>query len=145
MSEVDENKALVRRFTEEVFGKRNPAAIDEFLADDFVLHAAPPGVTPDREGYKQWINTVFAAFPDLQSTTEDKIAEGDKVVLRVTNHYTHKGEYMGIAPTGKRVTVTAIIIQRIEGGKIVEMWHEMDALGLMQQLGVFPPPGGAEE
>jgi steroid delta-isomerase-like uncharacterized protein len=137
---TEENKALVRRFDEEVWGKGNLAVADELLATNFVLHAPPPEVAPDLEGYKQWVSTARTAFPDLQTTIEDMIAEGDKVVTRWTVRGTHKGEIMGIAPTGKQVTMTGISIDRIEGGKIVEEWNEMDMLGMMQQLGAVPPP-----
>jgi len=81
------------------------------------------------------------AFPDFQVTVEDVVAEGDKVARRVTLSGTHKGEYMGIPPTGKQMTMGVITIERIEGGKIAEQWGEADMLGLMQQLGVMPPPG----
>jgi steroid delta-isomerase-like uncharacterized protein len=79
-----------------------------------------------------------AAFPDTRMTIEDEIAEGDKVVIRWTIRGTHKGEYMGIAPTGKEVTVTGISVYRIERGKIVEDWSNNDMLGMLQQLGAIP-------
>jgi predicted ester cyclase len=83
----------------------------------------------------------LTAFPDLHFTVEDMIAEGDKVVARITMSGTQQGAFMGIPPTGKHVAFTAIDINRIAGGKSVEHWWEMDALGLMQQLGVVPAPG----
>lgn len=134
---VEENKALVRRCIEEVFNKGNVTAIDEFFAHNFVpaLHS---GVTRDREGYKQFVAAFFGAFPDLHVTVDDMIAEGDKVVFRATNSGTHKGEFIGIAPTGKQVTWTEISICRIKGGKVVEIWSEVDKLGHMKQLGVVP-------
>ena len=136
---TEENKALIRRFFEEAWGKGNLAVADELLAADFVLHAPPPGVAPDLEGYKQWVSMTCAGLADRQSTVEDQIAEGDKVVTRWTYRGTHKGELMGIAPTGKQVMVTGICIERIVGGKIVKEWSEKDNLGMMQQLGVVPP------
>jgi len=84
---------------------------------------------------------LHMAFPDVRLTIEDMVAEGDKVAVRWAWSGTHRGEYMGIAPTGKEVTYTGITIHRITGGKIVESWDEVDNLGLMQQLGVAPPPG----
>jgi len=78
------------------------------------------------------------AFPDLHYTIEDMIAEGDKVVVRLTFSGTHRGEFMGVAPTNKRVTTTAIFIQRIVSGKLVEEWSNADLLGFFQQLGVIP-------
>lgn len=136
---AEENKAMAHRFLEEAWGKGN--VVNEFLATNFVFHAPTSGVTPDREGYKQWVSMTRAGLPDAQSTTEDQIAEGNNVVTRWTYRGTHKGELWGIAPTGKQVTVTGINIDRIEGGKIVEEWVEMDMLGIMQQLGAVPPPG----
>ena len=140
---VEENKAIERRFFEEVVNKGNLAVIDELVAANFVDHSAPPGVAPDREGYKQFFTMAHSAFPDFHSTLEDMIAEGDMVVQRFTARGTHKGEWMGIAPTGKQFTMPGIGIHRITGGKIVEDWVSMDMLGMMQQLGVVPPPGQA--
>jgi predicted ester cyclase len=137
---IEENKAIARRWMEEVWSKGNLAAIDELLAADFVFNYAPPGVAPDREGYKRTVTILCAPLPGPY-TIEDMVAEGDKVVIRWAGRLTHKGEFMGIAPTGKEVTITGISIIRIVGGKIVEEWGEMDNLGVMQQLGVFPPLG----
>jgi len=138
---VEENKALVRRCIEEVHNKRNVVAMDEFFAPNVIPHALPPTTTRGREGYKQMLSALFAAFPDFSITVEDMIAEGDKVVCRVTTRGTHRGEFMGMAPTGKRMTWTSIFIWRIEGGKVVEIWSEVDQIGLMRQMGVVPSPG----
>jgi len=133
---IEENKAIVRRWNDEVYDKGNLAAIDELFATNFVWHFAPPGVTPDREGYKQEnVTNLRASFADIQCTVEDMVAEGEKVAVRWTWRGTHKGEYMGIAPTGKQATISGIEILRIVGGKIVEEWSESDWLGFMQQLG----------
>ncbi len=137
---LEENKVLVRCGIEEVFNKRSVAAIDEFFAPNVVPHTLPPGVPRDREGYKQMVTALLDAFPDFRVAIEDMIAEGDKVVARALSRGTHKGEFMGIAPTGKQTTWTEIFIWRIEGGKAVEIWAEVDQFGLMQQLGVVPPP-----
>ena len=142
---VEENKALVSRFTEEVYGKGNIALIDKFLSPDYVFPAPPPGVTPDQEGIKQFVSMHHTAFPDFRLMVKDIIAEGDKVVNRWTWSGTHKGEFMGIPPTGKYVTLTGISIHRIEDGKIAEQWHEVDMMGLMQQFGVVPSPGKGGE
>ena len=138
---IEKNKAIARRYVEDVWGKGSLGAIDELYATDFVWHWAPPGMAPDRAGYRQFVTMSFAAFADVQSTLEDMVAEGDKVVGRWTWRCTHKGEYMGIAPTGKQVTLSGITIMRIVGGKVLEEWGEMDNLGMMQQLGAVPPPG----
>ena len=137
----EENKALARRYVEEAINKGNLAVIDELTAADYVEHSPFPGQAPGIEGEKQLISMLRAAFPDLHSTIEDLIAEGDKVVLRATARGTHKGEFMGIPPTGKQVTVTEIHIIRFVGGKGVEHWGEVDMMGMMQQLGVAPTPG----
>ncbi len=136
---LEENKAIELRFFEEVVNKGNLAVIDELVAANFVDRCALPGVAPDREGYKQFFAAAHSAFPDFHSTLEDMIAEGDKVVQRFTVRGTHKGEWMGIAPTGKQIEVGGIAIHRLAGGKIVEDWASMDMLGMMQQLGVVPP------
>ncbi len=140
---LEENKAIELRFFEEVVNKGNLAVIDEIVAANFVQHDAPPGITADREGMKQFFAMAHSAFPDFHSTLEDMFAEGDKVVQRFTARGTHKGEWMGIAPTGKQITGPGIAIHRITGGKIVEGWTSMDMLGALQQLGVVPPPGQA--
>ncbi len=140
---LEENKAIELRFFEEVVNKGDLAAIDELFADNFVQRDATPGTADDREGTKQFFAVAHSAFPDFHSTLEDMFAEGDKVVQRFTARGTHKGEWMGIAPTGKQMTVSGIAIHRITGGKIVEGWTSMDMLGALQQLGVVPPPGQA--
>jgi predicted ester cyclase len=132
---LEENKAIARRWNDEIWSKGSLAAIDELFATDFVSHY-PGEPTPNRESYKQWVTMNFAAFADVHCTIDDIVAERDKVVIRWTWRLTHtKGEYMGIAPTGKRVTMTGISILRIAGGKIVEEWGNTDDLGMMQQLG----------
>jgi steroid delta-isomerase-like uncharacterized protein len=140
---TEDNKALMRRWYEEVFNQKNIAAIDEFVAPNVVDHLVPPGMPGGIEGTRQGVNMYLTAFPDLHLTIEDMIAEGDKVVDRQTARGTHQGAFMGIPPTGKQVTVTAMNISRIADGKIVEHWVELDTLGMLQQLGVVPMPGQA--
>lgn len=140
---TENNKALIRRFYEEVFNQKKRAAIDEFSDPNYVDHTAPPGLPAGIEGQKQLIGMYLTAFPDLHLTVEDMIAEGDKVVSRWSGSGTHQGKFMGIPPTGKQGTVTGIEIIRIAGSKFVEHWMELDALGLLQQLGVVPAPGQA--
>ncbi len=117
---VEENKAIELRFFEEVVNKGNLAVIDEIVAANFVDRSTLPGVTPDCKGYKQFFAMAHSAFPDFHSTLEDMIAEGDKVVQRFTVRGTHKGEWMGIAPTGKQIEMGGIAVHRLAGGKIVE-------------------------
>jgi len=136
-----ENKAISRRVNEECFNQGNLAVADELLAADYVDHAAPPGLPAGVEGFKQLVAIYRTAFPDLHVTIEDQIAEGDKLATRFTASGAHQGELMGIAPTGKKVTVTGIAIERIVDNKIVEHWLVSDQLGMLQQLGVIPAQG----
>ena len=142
---TEQNKALFRRVIEEVFNRGNISLLDELFAPDFVEHEElPPGIPAGSEGVKQ-LSTMFrSAFPDFKATIDDIIAEGDKVVVRGTWSGTHKGEFMGIPPTGKSVSFGVIDIVRIAGGKFVEYWGQMDSMGMMQQLGVIPGPGEGE-
>jgi len=135
---TEENKVLGRRWIEEIWGKGNLAVVDEILASNFIFHYAPPGVAPDREGYKQTLTMYRTSSPDMHYTVDDMVAEGDKVAIRWAGKGTHRGDLMEIAPTGKKVTITGISIIRIAGGKIVEEWTEQDMLGVLQQLGVAP-------
>jgi len=130
---TQENKALLQRLYEEVWNQGNLATVDELLAADYVLHD-PAHLVRGQEGFKAYVSAFRAAFPDLQATVEDQIAEEDKAAMRFTARATHKGVFQGIPPTGKQVTLSGINIQRIVGGKIVENWVNLDALGLLQQL-----------
>ncbi len=134
-----ENKAIDRRFTEEVWNRGNLAVVDELMRADYNGH--DPTIPTGSAGFKQFVLMYRRAFPDVHLTIEDQMAEGDKVVSRWTAHGTHRGELMGIAPTGKQVTVTGINIERIANGKLVEGWSNYDTLGMLQQLGVIPAPG----
>lgn len=136
---TEENKALSRQWREE-FDKKNWAALDEFVAPNVVMHFAGNPEPINREELEQMLKMFYTAFPDLHHTFDDQIAEGDKVMLRLTFRGTHQGEFQGIPPTGKEIAITAIVVDRIEGGKIVEHWSNMDNLSLMQQLGVIPAP-----
>lgn len=132
---LEENKAIASRWNEEIWSKGNMAAVDELMATNFVWLNAPPGVASDREGFKRFQTGALGAFADMKCTVEDMVAEGDKVAVRWTWSGKHTGEYMGIAPTGKQVTMTGVSIIHIAGGKIVEEWDESDNLGFMEQLG----------
>jgi steroid delta-isomerase-like uncharacterized protein len=137
---VEENKAIVRRLLDEVINKGNLDVVDELVARDYVYSAPGSPEMRGPEGFKQLISMYRSAFPDMQMTEDDMIGEGDKVVSRWTATGTHRGELMGIPPTGKRATVTGIIISRIAGGKVVEDHEVLDSMGMMQQLGVIPAP-----
>lgn len=138
---TEENKAMLRRNCEEILNKGDLAVADEIFAANYVYHGSGGQEFKGPEGFKQLTTMLRTAFPDLHFTIEDMVAEGDKVAHRLTLRGTHKGDLMGIAPTGKQVTTTAITISRFVGGKEVEAWSNMDMLGMMQQLGVAPPTG----
>jgi steroid delta-isomerase-like uncharacterized protein len=137
------NKALVRRMIEEGWNKHNLALLDELYADCVYYNPATGEIKG--EALKQFLASMLAAFPDIRFTIEDLVAEGDKVVTRWSCTGTHRGEFMGLAPTGKQLTPSALDIFRIVEGKIVEAREEWDALGFFQQLGVLPSLAKAED
>ena len=134
---TDDNKALVQRFYEEIINQKNLAALNQFVAPNAVNHTVPAGFP---QGPDQFISMHLNAFPDAQATVEDLLADGDKVVARVTYHATHQGALRSISPTGKPITVMGINIFRIENGKIVEHWGLADRVNALRQLGVVPTP-----
>lgn len=135
----EQTKAFVRRLIEEVIGRGKFALVDELVSADYVGHSSNPQ-TNTREGHKQFFAALRRAFPDLEITVEDQIAEGDKVVTRWTARGTHEGEFMGLPPTGKRAVISGIDIDRVADGKLVECWTKSDDLSLLQQLGAIPAP-----
>jgi len=140
---AEENKAKVRRLLEEGFGQGKPELVDELLDPDFVCYDpnSEAGEVRGADTIKEEIGWFRTAFPDLTYTIEDQIAEGDKVVSRYVLSGTHQGEFFGVAPTGNRVEITGINIDRFdESGKMVEEWPEYDLLGAMRQLGAIPEP-----
>lgn len=133
------NRILFARFHEEVFNKRNVAALDDYFAADYIEHLPPfPGSPGGLEGLKQFVTILLTAFPDFRSTVEDTIIEDDRAVGRVTAGGTNTGPFLGIPPTGKKITWTEIHIARVANGKIVEHWASIDQLGMLQQLGIIP-------
>lgn len=129
---TEDNKALVRRFYDEVWNQGNLAVADELAAADFVNHNPVPGTTPDLEGFKQLVTQARAGSVDLDTTVEDMVAEGDKVTVRVTQRGTD-------VASGKQFTLTWIDILRVEDGKAVERWGEADLLGFFTQVDIIPP------
>jgi steroid delta-isomerase-like uncharacterized protein len=125
---------LVRRFHTELLEARDPAVVDAFFAEGFVSHNNPPGFPPGREGVKQFFATFRDAFPDVTVAIDELVAEGDRVAVATTFTGTHQGELMGMAPTGRRVSVTGIDFVRVAGGQIVEHRGLTDVVGLMRQL-----------
>ena len=135
---LDDNKARARKFYE-IWNAHNPDALDSVIAKNYKMHSKLPGVSQDREGMKQWVATVIAAFPDIHFTVEQQIAEGDLVMTRWSATGTHKGTLMGMAATGKKTRVTGISVVKLKNGKSVASWGEWDAMGMMRQIG---PNGG---
>ena len=132
---IEENKAIARRWNDEIWSKGNMAAVDGLMADDFVWLNVPPGVASDKEGFKQFETAALGAFSNKKCVIEDMVTEGDKVAVRWTWSGKHTGNYMGMPPTGKQVAMTGVSIIRITNGKIAEEWDESDNLGFMTQLG----------
>ena len=135
----EENKAIIRRYFDEVLNKGNLAEIDTLVAPNYEPQGdAQPRELPGREGLKQFITEIHNAFPDVQFTIDEELADGNSVAIRWTVTGTHKGAFMGIAATDKRATVTGIDIYKIDNGQIIEAGGQWDRLGLMQQLGAIP-------
>ena len=135
-----ENKAIVRHLLEEGFNAGNLAVFDAMLAPTCVNHNPAAPLSRDRNGLKQFWAALCAGFPDQHTVIEDLIAEGDRVVKRATLRATHTGEFNGLLPTGKQVTLEVISIYRIADGRVTDIWWSYDNLGLLQQLGVVPQP-----
>ena len=138
---TEENKSIVRRWVEEGWNKGNLAVIDEVYAPNFVQHEPPPQTVTSSEALKQYVGAYLTAFPDLNLSIEELIAEGDKVVWRFTSSGHNNGPFMGRPATGNSGSITGIVIFRLENRRIVEAWVNIDALGLLQQVGVIPRPG----
>lgn len=140
--QTEKNKIAVQRAWDEVINQGNLEAAEELFTADYVYHSAG---NPDLHGLEQGVRRPVTiqrtAFPDIHCKVEDMIAEGDLVVHRWSAAGTHRGEFMGIPPTGKRVAMTGIVFSRMVDGKTAEDWSEMDELGMLQQLGAIPPMG----
>ncbi|MFE9572178.1 ester cyclase [Streptomyces sp. NPDC006692] len=139
---IEENKKLVRRYFQEI-DAGNVDILDELVAEDYRDHSPPPfpGLGSGREGLKQAFRLFWEATPGTHEI-EDQIAEGDKVVTRLTARGVHEKDLPGIPATGKPVETTAVVIHRIENGRLVEKWSERDLVRLLQQLDVMPTPDG---
>jgi predicted ester cyclase len=139
---AQENKEKARRMMGEAFGQSKPEVVDEILDPNFVCYDpnSEAGEVRGADTIKGEIEYFHNAVTDLAYTIEDQIAEGDKVVTRYTLSGTHRGEFFGVAPTGKRIEMSGIQIDRFdeESGKIVEEWPEYDLLGAMKQMGAVP-------
>jgi steroid delta-isomerase-like uncharacterized protein len=142
---LDENKAIVDRILSEFWLGGNVGVLDELLASDCSNHEQSNPELRGKEACKQWANDVRLAnrqgFPDFNITVEDVVAEDDKVVKRFVFSGTHTGEFAGIPPTGKQVTMRGIALYRLARGKVSEIYWNYDVFGLLQQLGAIPAPG----
>jgi predicted ester cyclase len=137
MSDTD-NKRLVRRFIEEVINTDRIDAAAEFIAADYVDHSDPRGQITGVAGARKQLFFIRATYPDLHLTVEDQIAEGDLVVTRITARGTHWGPWLGVRPTGKRIEISAINIDRVVGGCIVEHWGAANTLEALLAIGALP-------
>jgi steroid delta-isomerase-like uncharacterized protein len=133
---IEQNKALVRRFVEEVFEQGSTRAVDALVADDFVGHTW--GAAKGPEGLKQAMAHMEGALADVRFRIDDLIAERDEVVVRLTASARQVGTFMGIPPSGRTYEIGELHVFRIRDGKVVEHWHQFDQLGLMRQLGALP-------
>jgi steroid delta-isomerase-like uncharacterized protein len=131
-------KAVVRRNTEEVQGGGNFEAFEELFADDFLDHTPQPGRTPDKDGARQLYKILRTAFPDFHADIHWQLADGDRVTTYKTYHGTHRGEFLGVAPTGRQIQFETVDVMRVRNGKITEHWGVANLFSLMQQLGAWP-------
>jgi steroid delta-isomerase-like uncharacterized protein len=131
---LEEHKTIVRRFFEEAWNQQNLNVVDEIFAPTVIFN----GQSITRDALKQALAGRRAAFPDIQVTVDDQVAEGEKVSTRRTWQATHRGPYRGVAPTGKQVKWTQISIVRFSQGRIVEDWAVADEFSILQQLGALP-------
>jgi steroid delta-isomerase-like uncharacterized protein len=142
VSAEERNKALVRKFFEEAWGKGNVATVDEFMSAEYVEHPRPSTLSPGAEGLKQLIAAYRTAFPDLKTMLDDIFAEGDRVAFRWNVSGTHLGDWLGIPPTGNHVAANGITVFRISDGKVVESWTSIDLSPAEEELQWLTEGGG---
>src|SRR6266851_34162 len=135
---TEENKALIRKHIERI-AKKDLDAVFAEVSPDYVDHELQAGMPPGADGTRQFFTMLLAAFPDMEPTVEQLLAEGDLVVARMTIRGTQSGPFLGIPPTGKHAAWSIIDLYRLAGGKLVEHWGLSDQVALLQQLGVMPP------
>ena len=139
---IEQNTAVVRRVVEEIVNRGDMAAFDALVDPPYRDHT-DPAAEFGRDGFRWLILQTRASLPDMHMTIEDEIAEGDRVVIRVTTRGTHRGELLGVPPTGRPVTLRGTGIIRVVDGRMVERWNESDLLGVLEQLGALPGPEAA--
>ncbi len=136
---MSKGEGIVNRLVDELWGQRNPDVLDELIAPDFVLHdPSVPALPRGPEGARQYYQMFVAGFSDIQVTNDEVVANGDWVAALWTARGAHDGEVMGIAPTGRQVTITGQALYRVSGGQIAEEWVHADMIGLLKQLGAIP-------
>jgi steroid delta-isomerase-like uncharacterized protein len=134
------SQSVLQRIFDKAFNQGDLAAIDELVAPDGISHQLSWGMPANRLGFKQWIAMLRTAFPDLQCSIEDEIIQGDKIAAHWTMRGTHQGLFLGNSPTNKPILVQGLIYARIENNQIIENWTMIDQMGVLQQLGLVPPP-----
>jgi predicted ester cyclase len=137
----EQKKSVVRQFVEEYKNRQNPDIVDKLVAEDCKVHIPLPGLPQGREGMRINGQRICAAFPDVHVDREFFVVDGDIVVERANAVATHKGELIGIQPTGRKVTWTELHAYRVQNGQITEVWSEADFMGIMVQLDVVKLPG----
>lgn len=140
MDTTDHNKNTVTEFVAALFNKGDLGAVDHYLAEEFLNHDPPIGVTADREGMRAAAAIFRAAFPDWHSETGILVGEDDLVVEHFTASGTQQGEIFGVPPSGRAVVLPGINIWRVRDGRIVERWGRLDEVGLLRQLGLINQP-----
>jgi steroid delta-isomerase-like uncharacterized protein len=138
MATTESNKAVIRRFIREVINEDRMDRADDLVVEDFVELDPLPGQRQGREGLKEVLRTMRAAFPDMHWVVHEMVAEGDTVVTRFSWTGTHRGAFLGVPATGRRVDVKGVVMDELVGGKMSRSRILMDSLGMMQQLGVVP-------
>ena len=138
----DAEKAVVRRNTEEVQGKGNYELFDQLFSDTFLDHTPQPNCTPDKAGALGLYKKLRAAFPDFHAEIHWQRIDGDVVTTYKTYHGTHRGEFLGVAPTGRKIAFETVDVMRVRGGKITEHWGVANLFSLLEQLGAWPPARG---
>jgi steroid delta-isomerase-like uncharacterized protein len=133
----EDPRGIIARFYDEI-NAGNVGVIDELVADDFVEREEFPGISPDKEGVRQFFTIFRTAFPDMRMDPHEVLVDGDLACVRSTMSGTHEGDFMGMPPSGKRFEVTGFDLVRVRDGQVVEHWGVMDAMKMMQQLGAMP-------
>jgi steroid delta-isomerase-like uncharacterized protein len=139
----DDMRAFARERVEALFNRGELDRVEEFVTDDFVNHEAWPGEDPGPEGFRLRLSRLRSAFPDMHMEVQECVADGDLVAYRAVLRGTHRGELLGMAPTGRRFAAQQMHMLRLREGRTAEHWATRDDLGMLMQLGIIPPMGPA--